>query len=361
MSVGSKRKRARRDARAPSCGRRSLAARPPRSRSMPRRSWLTRTRRKPSSSRRSAVASACPAPTSRTIPPPAASTGAAPRATAATAPSAVSASCGSQSRTSGWRSGTSFASTYGGFETTRSQGPIGSPSKRSPWQRSTASPVRAAFSDASASASGEKSNPVTTALGCSSATASAIAPHPVPTSSTLGAPHPVEQDERAFDEHLGLGPRDESPGVDVQRQTPEPPLAEDVLKRLASATADDETPGALELERRQRPIERHVELDPLQPEGFRKQPLGVEPRGLRAPCDEVVGRATQDAADGDGVRTRLEPGTDARHTPAASSERRRSSAWIASVNSSRSPSRIWSSRWTVSLMRWSVSRFSAKL
>ena len=46
---------------------------------------------------------------------------------------------------------------------------------------------------------------------------------------------------------------------------------------------------------------------------------------------------------------------------AVSSARRRSSAASASVSSSSSPSRIASSRWRVSLMRWSVTRFSGKL
>ena len=70
--------------------------------------------------------------------------------------------------------------------------------------------------------------------GCSSAIASAIAPEPVPTSSTAGAVEAAQQLEAALDDDLGLGPRDEHAPVDLQRQPPEPPLAEDVRERLAA-------------------------------------------------------------------------------------------------------------------------------
>ena len=79
--------------------------------------------------------------------------GCAPRATASTAPSAAQRRVWLPVAHLRLEPGRSAASTYGGFETTRSQAPSGSPSKRSCRQSSTARPVRATFSAASASAS----------------------------------------------------------------------------------------------------------------------------------------------------------------------------------------------------------------
>ena len=126
------------------------------------------------------------------------------------------------------------------------------PSKRSWRASSTVSPVRATFSAASASASAELSMPVTTAPGCSSAIASAIAPEPVPTSSTRGRSSACDEREGALDEDLRLGPRDQRPPVDGQRQPAEPPLAEHVLERLAPGAARHEPACGVELGRSQR-------------------------------------------------------------------------------------------------------------
>ena len=117
---------------------------------------------------------------SRTSAPPGRRTSNPPRATASVAPTPTSASRGSQSRTSGASASISSGRTYGGFETTRSQGPAGSPVKRSHSRSSIATPVRSAFAPATSSASADASTPVTTAPGCSSASASAIAPLPSP-------------------------------------------------------------------------------------------------------------------------------------------------------------------------------------
>ena len=162
---------------------------------------------------------------------------------------------------------------------------------------------------------------------------------------------PGEEGEGTLHEHLCLGSRNQGPPIDGERQPPEPPLPEHVLERLTPGAARHEDPRGVELGRSQRTIERHVQLDPLQADRLGKQTLRVEPRCLRSFRREVLGREPQDVADGNGVEARLKPGTNAvSHAPAASSESRRSSDWIASVNSSRSPFRIWSSRCAVSLI-----------
>ena len=235
--------------------------------------------------------------------------------------------------------------TYGGFETTRSQ--PSSPPRSRPSRSSTSSPSRSAFSRASASASGETSTAVTFAPGCSSAIESAIAPEPTPTSSTRGVAMPVDDREAPLDDDLRLGPRHQRAGVRPQRQPPEAPLAEHIGERLAGASAAEQLAHLRQLLLAERPVELGVQLDARQPERVREQELGVDARRVDPLVGEEVGRAAEDLPEG--------------HTPAASSARRRSSAVSASVNSSRSPSRIRSSWWTVSLIRWSVSRFSGKL
>src|SRR3954454_738868 len=150
----------------------------------------------------------------------------------------------------------------------------------------------------------------------------------------------TDQDERALDEDLGLGTGDERPPVDRQGQVPDPPFAEDVLQWLAPRAPSDQLPCYRQLGRRQRAVEGHVELDSLEAGCLREQPLGVETGRISALCSEVLCREAQHLAERGG----------AGHPPAASSESRRSSAWIASVNSTRSPSSTWSSRWTVSLI-----------
>ena len=218
--------------------------RPSTTRSIPARSGVTRTSSKPSSSSSAAVGAAWPSPTSSASAPPGASTLADPRATASTAPSALSAACGSQSRTSGCNVARSAASTYGGFETTRSHGPAGRPSKRSWLASCTAMPVRETFSAASASASAELSIPVTRAPACSSAIASAIAP-----GAGADVEHPRrlaagDQRQRPVDQDLRLGPRDQRPPVDREHQATEPPLAEHVLEWLAPRPPAHELPRA---------------------------------------------------------------------------------------------------------------------
>ena len=128
---------------------------------------------------------------SSTIAPPGASTSRASRASSLGLVVADDAPAAAPSRAPPAGAPSSSSSrTYGGFETTRSNGPS-SPSSRLVSTSSTSRPSRSAFSRASASASGETSVAVTRAPGCSSAIESAIAPLPVPTSTTRGASSPA--------------------------------------------------------------------------------------------------------------------------------------------------------------------------
>ena len=81
------------------------------------------------------------------------------------------------------------------------------------------------------------SQAVTRAPGSSLASARAIAPEPVPTSSTAGAGHRLEQLEAQADQLLGLGPWDQHPAVDREIERAKAPAAKDVGDRLRAAAA----------------------------------------------------------------------------------------------------------------------------
>ena len=52
---------------------------------------------------------------------------------------------------------------------------------------------------------------------------------------------PVDPRQAALDHDLRLGPRNENPGIDAQREPPKSPLAEHVRERLAKLTAHDQS------------------------------------------------------------------------------------------------------------------------
>ena len=149
-------------------------------------------------------------------------------------PLPTSATCGSKSRTSGISVSSSSGSTYGGFEATRSHGPAGRPARTSCSSSSMSRPVRATFSRASASASPETSIAVTRA-------ASKLVGERQGDRAGAGADveHPRRLDvtqpgEAALDHDLRLGPRDQRPLVDREREPAEAPFAEDVGDRLVA-------------------------------------------------------------------------------------------------------------------------------
>ena len=158
---------------------------------------------------------------------------------------------------------------------------------------SIARPVRSAFSRASASASAETSIAVTRAPGCSSAIASAIAPVPGADVEHAPARRAPRRCESARSTTISVsGPRDQRTPVDVEREPPEAPLAEDVGDRLVPRAARHRLAVRVELLRAERPVEVGVELDPIASERVREQELGVEAAGLGG-LAEVLRRAPE--------------------------------------------------------------------
>ena len=83
----------------------------------------------------------------------------------------------------------------------------------------------------------EASVPHTSRPGRSAARARASAPEPVPRSTADAGVEPAALVERQLGQHLGLGPGDEDPAVDVQVERPEPPPLHGVLQGLARRPA----------------------------------------------------------------------------------------------------------------------------
>ena len=150
----------------------------------------------------------------------------------------------------------------------------------------------------------------------------------------------VQEREAALDEHLGLGTWDERPCVCLECQSAKAPLAEHVRERLAPAAAVEQFLEHL----RNLPIASRVHARPRGAEHVRDEELGVDIGRVDARFRQPLGGETQRCRGG--------------HSPRA---RRRSSAPSASVKSSSSPWSARSSWCVVSLMRWSVTRFSGKL
>ena len=159
-------------------------------------------------------------------------------------------------------------------------------------------------------------------------------------SSTRGAVGALEQREAPLDDDLRLRTRHERARVGLQRQAAEAPLAEHVRERLARlATREQRLDGAVDLA-----VEVGVEAAARRAGDVREQKLRVDARRVDpGGCEALLG-CPQCVAE--------------LQSPSA---RRRSSVVSAAVKSSSSPWRMRSSWWTVSLIRWSVRRFSGKL
>jgi len=112
---------------------------------------------------------------------------------------------------------------------------------------------------------------------------------------------PVQKRESALDDDLSLGPRDERPAVDGQRQAAEPPLAEDVRDGLA---------GRYDLVVSNPPYVSPGEIEALEPEVRDWEPrlatVGEEQTELiaRAARDVLVpgGALVLEVADGESGR-----------------------------------------------------------
>ena len=195
--------------------------------------------------------------------------------------------------------------------------------------------------------------PLTATSASSSATASATAPDPVPTSNTVPAPL-----ERDLDQQLGLGARDQDPGVHRQIDPPEPAAADDVGHRLPPTRRRTNSPKRRAAAGSIPRLGIRHERRPVRARRLGEQHLGVEPRridarGARASAAALSASRTDPAA---GPQLGSPP-----RAACASSRARFSSAARASVNSWRSPARTSSRLWTVSFTRWSVTRPWGKL
>src|SRR5512132_339807 len=158
----------------------------------------------------------------------------------------------------------------------------------------------------------------------------------------------AQQLEAALDDDLRLRPRDQHARIDGEGEPPEAPLTEDVRQWLTRAPPRNERMEASQLLLLER-TPSDIEAGPRRSEHVREQPLRVHARRWAAGLLQV-GRSLSKCL-----------GDPHAQTAAASSARRRSSAERASVKSSRSPSSTESRRWSVSVTRWSVTRFSGKL
>src|SRR2546421_1305561 len=147
------------------------------------------------------------------------------------------------------------------------------------------------------------------------------------------------QRARALDHALGLGTRQEGAPVRVRRHPPEPPLAQHVGQRFTLFPPPGQAFELVLVD-----VAVLVDARPGNAEDVRDEPFGIDTRRVDSRCSEPALDLRERVAN--------------RHSPSA---RRRSSEASASVNSSRPPWRMRSSWCTVSLMRWSVSRFSGKL
>ncbi len=126
--------------------------------------------------------------------------------------------------------------------------------------------------------------------GSSYASESAIAPEPVPRSAITRVRRSANisraEAQRALDDLLGLGTRDEHPRVDPQVELTERPRSEHVLQRLALGAASDHR-----FEVRHRHLRRHaVELTSRRLLG---DPLRLSPRRAAAAVAATI-RSSQD-------------------------------------------------------------------
>ena len=204
---------------------------------------------------------------------------------------------GSHSRTSGSSAASSPASTYGGFETTRSNGPA-RPASRSPSRNSTSRPfaccvLAGQFERASASCRSQ----ATRAPGRSCAIASAIAPPPVPTSTTRGESMPSSRARQRSTtiSVSGRGTSARASVFSVSRRKSQSPSTYASGSRFPRRWTSPRAARALGVG--QRAVVLGVELDPREAERAREQELGVEPRALDSSRRQVFGRAAQDLCE----------------------------------------------------------------
>ena len=223
-------------------------------------------------------------------------------------------------------------------------------------------PRRAALRRATSTAPSRRRRPRRATNGFSAASARAMQPEPVPTSRASGSgrrPRPAadrQRLERHVDQRLGLGPRDEHVGRDLELERAKGAPAADVGDRLARLATARGSPRSARSS-----IARELALRTAPKSSARSTPSAV------ASSSSASSRGERDPLARSRARGRAERLAHARRgghrhsPPAAASCLRRSSAASASVNSSSSPSITSARRWLVSPMRWSLTRFCWKL
>ena len=157
--------------------------------------------------------------------------------------------------------------------------------------------------------------------------------------------------ERGLDQQLGLRAGDQDPAVDLQLDPPEAPASQQVGDRLAiPRAARDELAEEASLARLEFAFRPGDQRLPAYADGLGQEELGVQPGSRAARGTYRHHRAVERFGDA---------GTAHQDASAWAARRRLfSSAWRAAVNSSSPPSRTPSRSWTVSLIRWSVTRRS---
>ena len=283
MSVGRTAELAARGAPGRSPSTSVTAAGPRRRDRSPARSGVTRTATNRARARRAAVASACPSPTSSASAP-AGGEHARPRraTTASTAPSALSAACGSQSRTSGSSAGRSGGVDVRRVGDDRSHGPAGKPSKRSWRSSSTARPVRARVLGGERERLGgavDAGDVGARVLVGDRERDRARSRADVEHARLLDCPRSARARARRGSPSRAAGSSARGSTVSVSRRKPHSPRtywsgSRRPAARRARARASSSA-------WRQRPVERHVELDPL--EAGRPVRAGARRRAAASP------------------------------------------------------------------------------
>ncbi len=238
--------------------------------------------------------------------------------------------------------------TYGGFDTTRSHGPSGSPVIEVPFAQLDREPPSGARSRRRPRARRPtRRSRSRRARGCSSAIASAIAPLPVPTSRTRGSARPaIRARQRSTTTSVsGRGTSTRRSTPSVSRLKPHSPSTYASGSR-ASRRATSRS-SAFSSARDSLRDDSSASSDRESAEHVRDEDLGVDAGRVAAGRRETFGRLG-DRPPGLPLLGDRPPDL---HAEAAASAWRCSSARSASVSSPMSPSSTWSSRCSVSLIR----------
>ena len=210
------------------------------------------------------------------------STASAPRATASVAPSPTSAIARLPVAHLGLERSISSSRTYGGFDTTRSQGPSGKPVETGRRERSRRRVRFGPRSRARPRARRPSVDRRDARPRCFVGDRERDRPASGADVENARLGDPVDPRQAALDDDLRLGSRNEHPRVDARRQPAKSPFAEHVRERLAELAAHDQSiellqRGVVELAAGVRP-----ETAPCRPEHVGEQDLGIDVGATRS-------------------------------------------------------------------------------